>query len=135
MKKNENYSECLKCGKLGIEKKTEVLPDKGNLYKVFHDEGETCEFVEYPSLSIFLKREEPRKNTNSITCPICGTIGIICSYRRDKIEKSHNYDYYIKHERLDGYWGKNGKTPKYRRCYIKTDEQKKLVLERLGNTI
>jgi hypothetical protein len=39
--------------------------------------------------------------------------------------------YYIKHEELGGYWGKKQKVKKYRRCYMKTDDQKNLILRKL----
>ena len=57
----QQYTECLKCGKLGIEQVGDILPDKGTLIKVIHVDGSKCEFVEYSSISTFLDRSKRSK--------------------------------------------------------------------------
>jgi hypothetical protein len=133
MEKKELYISCIKCGELGIETPTEVLPDRGTLVKVFHDNGKICEFVKYLSMSTFLDRKKRKRDPKSMECPICGIIGLISQYRPNKNKQYHHWKYIIIHERLDGYWGKKQKVQRYRRCYMKTEEQKKLVLEILGH--
>lgn len=135
METKDSYVSCIKCGNLGIEKQSEILPDKGILCKVFHDNGQVCEFVEYQSLSIFLEREKRKKDKKSMKCPICGINGLISSYRPNKSKKSHHWNYFITHERLEGFWGKEKKIQKYRRCYLKAKEHKDLVLKRLGHNV
>jgi len=132
MKEKESYTSCVKCGNLGIERSAEVLPDKGILIKVFHDDGKLCKFVEYSSLSIFLDRSKRKKNPVLMDCPICGKTGRIASYRPNKAKQYHHWKYYINHENLEGYWGKKQNIQKCRRCYMKTEEQKNLILEKLG---
>jgi hypothetical protein len=57
----QQYTKCLKCGQQGIEQAGDTLPDKGTLIKVIHDDGNICEFVEYPSISTFLDRSKNSK--------------------------------------------------------------------------
>lgn len=132
MKEKELYISCIKCGNLGIERNAEVLPDKGILIKVFHDDGKICDFVEYPSLSTFLNRTNRKKDPKIMDCPICGKAGRIASYRPNKDKQYHLWKYYINHENQEGYWGKKHNIRKCRRCYVKTEEQKKKILEKLG---
>ena len=39
MIKIKQYTECLICGKQGIEQVDDILPDKGILIQVIHDDG------------------------------------------------------------------------------------------------
>lgn len=133
MNKNTSYISCLKCGKMGIEKPSEVLPDRGTLIKVFHNDGKMCEFVEYSSITTFLERKKRIKDPKLMECPVCGITGVISSYRPNKNKQYHHWKYYIIHEPIEGYWGKIKKVQRHRRCYMNTEEQKKMVLERLGH--
>ena len=130
----EVYKPCVICGKYGTEKNAEVLPDKGRLIKVIHDDdGKICEFVEYASVSSFLmERGRKKKDPKMMNCPLCGEEGRIASYRPKKDKQFYKWKYYIAHEPIDGYWGKNHKIKKHRRCYMKTEEQRNQILKRLG---
>ena len=46
MIKTKQYIECLICGKQGIEQAGDILPDKGILIQVIHEDGNICKFVE-----------------------------------------------------------------------------------------
>jgi hypothetical protein len=63
MAETEVYKSCVICGNPGIEKHSEVLPDKGVLIKVIHHDGKICEFVEYASVSSFLMERGKKKKT------------------------------------------------------------------------
>jgi len=129
----EVCKSCVMCGKPGLEKHSEVLPDKGILIKVIHDDGKICEFVEYASVDSFLmERSRKKKDPKMMNCPLCGQEGRITPYRPRKDKQFHKWTYYIVHEPIGGYWGKNHKTKKCRRCYIKTEEQRDQILKRLG---
>jgi hypothetical protein len=133
MSKTKRYTECLKCGKEGIEQPSEILPDKGTLIKVIHRDGNICEFAEYSSISSFLDRaKKDQKSPTNMKCPACGEMGRIGNYRPEKDKKFHRWRYYLEHEELFGYWGKKNKARRHRRCYMKTQEQKNKVLEKLG---
>lgn len=131
-KQIEENNLCIKCGKPGIEKPGEALPDKGTLIKVIHPNGTTCEFVEYQSISTFLVRSKRKRDPKVVDCPVCQQKGIIHGYRPHKDKQFHKWEYYITHEAIGGYWGKNHKVKKYRRCYMKTEEQRNQVLKTLG---
>ena len=127
------YKPCVICGKHGIEKHSEVLPDKGVLIKAIHDDGKICEFVEYASVDSFLnERGKKKKDPKMIECPSCKQEGRIAYYRPTKAKQFHTWKYYIVHEPIEGYWGKNHKIKKHRRCYMKTQEQRTQVLKKLG---
>jgi hypothetical protein len=123
----EDYKPCLKCDRPGIERCVQTLRDKGTLIKVIHDDGSICEFVEYPSVSTFLVRGS--KDPKIMDCPACREKGRIGNYRPDKNKESHIWKYFIVHEQLEGYWGRNHKIKRYRRCYMKTEEQRNEILE------
>ncbi len=117
----EDYKPCLICEKPGIEKHSEVLPDNSILIKVIHNDGKICEFVEYPSITTFFNRKKRReRDPKMMDCPQCGQEGRIGTYRGKQFDK---WKYYIAHEQIEGYWGKNHKIKKCRRCYIKTQDQ------------
>jgi hypothetical protein len=100
---------------------------------VIHDNGTVCEFEEYPSITSFFNRNKTRKrNPKMIECPVCREVGRIASYRPKKDKQFYKWKYYIAHEPIDGYWGKNHKIKKHRRCYMKTEEQRNQILKRLG---
>ena len=42
MIKIKRYTECLICDKQGIEQAGDILPDKGILIQVIHDDGSIC---------------------------------------------------------------------------------------------
>jgi hypothetical protein len=126
------YKPCLKCDRPGIEKATEVLPDKGTLIKVMHDDGSVCDFEEYPSIDSFLNRQKKERNPKMMNCPLCGQEGLIGNYRPKKTKRFHKWKYVIVHEQIEGYWGKNHKIKKRRRCYMKTQDQTNQILKRLG---
>ena len=44
-----------------------MLPDKGTLIKVMHDDGSVCDFEEYPSIASFLnsRKKERKKSKNN----------------------------------------------------------------------
>ena len=130
----QQYTECLKCGKQGIEQAGDTLPDKGTLIKVIHDDGNICEFVEYPSISTFLDRNKKQQNPKNIECPVCGKRGRIGNYRPSKDKNFHIWKYFIVHEHIEGYWGKKNKIRKYKRCYL-NDEQKNELIKKLGKNV
>ena len=129
--------ECPKCARHGIEKYGESLPDNGTLKKVIHDDGSECEFVEYSSISSFFidKKETKRKERDPKIinyCPACGKKGRIESYRPNKDKQFHTWKYYVAHEPISGYWGRTRKVRKFRRCYMKTEDQRNQILKILG---
>ena len=126
MIKMKQYTECLKCGKQGIEQAGDTLPDKGLLIQVLHDDGSICEFVEYSSISTFLDRSK-RETPRIVSCPICRQNGRIRKYRPSKDKNFHAWRYYIEHEQIDGYWGKKNKVRKHRRCYLTNEQKNQLV--------
>lgn len=128
----ETKISCLICGRPGIERRGETLPDKSILIRVMHDDGTSCGFSEYPTFSTFLGSHEKKREPRQMKCPVCNNIGRIGYYRPNKEKKFHLWRYYIKHEELGGYWGKKQKVKKYRRCYMNTEGQKSLVLKKLG---
>jgi predicted RNA-binding Zn-ribbon protein involved in translation (DUF1610 family) len=133
MKNPQEYTQCPKCGKPGIEKSDESLPDKGILIKVMHDDGSICDFVEYPSISsFFLDRTKRKRNPKNIVCPACGKEGRISNYRPNKAKQFHSWKYLVVHEPTGGYWGKDHKVRRYRRCYMKTENQRMEILKILG---
>ncbi len=129
----ESCQSCLICGKPGVEKHGQMLPDNGTLINVIHKNGKVCEFVEYPSVSSFLmKRQKKLKDPKIMYCPICRQQGRIGSYRPQKDKQFHKWVYFIVHEQIGGYWGKNHKIKKRRRSYMKTQAQTNKILKRLG---
>jgi hypothetical protein len=133
MSQKQLYNPCLKCGKPGIEKCSETLPDKGTLIKVIHDDGSVCEFEEYSSVTTFFNRNKRRERDPKIMdCPLCGEKGLIGNYRPKKAKQFHKWKYYIVHEQIEGYWGKNHKIKKRRRCYMKTQDHTNKILKILG---
>jgi hypothetical protein len=132
MTQTEAYKSCVICGNPGVEKHSEGLPDRGELIKVIHNDGKICEFVEYASISSFMERGKKKKDPQMMDCPECGHEGRIGSYRPKKAKQSHRWDYFIVHEQIEGFWGKNHKIKKRRRCYMKTEQQRNEILKRLG---
>lgn len=133
MAQTEIYKSCAICGNPGVEKHSEVLPDKGILIKVFHGDGKICEFVEYASVSSFLmERGKKKKDPKMMDCPKCGYEGRIANYRPKKAKQFHKWDYLIVHEQIKGFWGKDHKIKKQRRCYMTTEQQRDKVLKTLG---
>jgi hypothetical protein len=127
------YKTCPKCDKPGIEKPTEILPDKGILIKVTHDDGSVCEFEEYLSIDSFLNRQKKNRDPKIIDCcPVCEEKGRISSYRPEKHKQYHAWKYFVVHEPIEGYWGKSHKNKKRRRCYITTQSQRNKILKSLG---
>ena len=59
----EGRTSCLVCGKPGIERRGETLPDKSILISVIHDDGTSCKFSVYPTLSTFLVRNVKERST------------------------------------------------------------------------
>lgn len=129
--KEEIYSPCLKCGRPGIERCDETLPDNGTLIKVVHDDGSVCEFEEYPSVTTFFNRKRRKRDPQMMDCPVCGQEGRVSYYKPTNAKQFHTWKYYIVHEPIEGYWGKNHKTKKHRRCYMKTQDQRNQVLKKL----
>ena len=131
---NEVSKPCLKCGKLGIEKSAEILPDQGMLIQVIHDDGsKPCEFEEYASLSTFLTGRTKTKDPKIMECPVCGEDGRINPYRPNKNKEFHKWNYQIVHEPISGYWGKT-KLKRRRRCNVKTEAHRRQILKSLGRT-
>jgi hypothetical protein len=130
MIRTKQYTECLICGKQGIEQAGDILPDKGILIQVIHEDGNICKFVEYSSISTFLDRSK-KQNPRIVSCPICGQNGRIGNFRPSKDKNFHAWRYYIEHEQIDGYWGKKNKNRKHRRCYL-TNDQKNALIKKLG---
>jgi hypothetical protein len=127
------YRPCLKCGRPGIEKCCETLPDKGTLIKVTHDDKSICEFEEYPSVTAFFYRNKTRKkDPKMMDCPSCGQYGLVGQFRPKKDKQFSKWKYFIIHEPITGYWGKNHKIKKRRRCWMKTQDQRDQILKRLG---
>jgi hypothetical protein len=129
------YHPCLVCGKPGVEKYSETLPDGAVLIKVFHDNEKFCEFPEYTSVDSFLRRTELKVKSKPIDhCPVCGQLGTIRSYRPNKSRRNFKWSFYVAHEHVQGYWGKKTKIRKERRCHIKTYDQLKVIKKELGMT-
>jgi len=132
-------TSCLKCGKPGTESSGELTPDKGRVIKVNHSDGTICEFVEYDSISTFLDRGKRTpdlelKKKKIMKCPVCGEKGRVGNYRRNKNKKFYKWSYLIVHEEIGGFWGKNKKVKRVRRCYMKTEDQTNQILKRLGRS-
>jgi hypothetical protein len=88
------YQPCLVCGKPGVEKYSETLPDGAVLIKVFHDNRKFCEFPEYKSVDWFLHRKEKKVKSKIIAyCPVCGKSGRINSYRPNKSRKNFKWSF------------------------------------------
>ena len=85
MRQQNLYKICPICDRPGIEKPAEILPDKGMLIKVIHDDASVCDFEEYASIDSFLNRKKKTKDPKIIDCPVCGEKGRIASYRSKKI--------------------------------------------------
>ena len=101
MAQTEVYKSCVICGNPGVEKHSEVLPDRGVLIKVIHDDGKICEFVEYASVSSFLmERGNEKKDPKMMECPLCRQWGQIASYRPKKDKQFYKWKYYIAHKRI-----------------------------------
>jgi len=70
---------CYKCKRPGERKMIEILPDKGRLWRVVHEDGMVCEWTRYKSFEDMqialggLKRAE--KSHPQIICPECGGLG------------------------------------------------------------
>jgi hypothetical protein len=126
------YESCVICGNPGVEKLSEVLPDRGVLIKVIHEGGKICEFVEYASISSFMERGKKKKDPKMMDCPKCGQEGRIGNYRPKKAKQSHKWHYFIVHEQIEGFWGKNQKIKRRRRCYMRTERQRRQILTELG---
>lgn len=129
MSKPGPYTTCLKCDKPGIEKATEILPDKGILIKVIHDNGSVCDFEEYQSIHSFINRKTRKRNPKTISCPVCGQEGLIEQYRPKKAKHVHKWNYLVVHGPLEGYWGRNHKIKKRRRCWIKRQDRRNEILK------
>jgi hypothetical protein len=132
MRQQNLYKTCPICDKPGIEKATEILPDKGVLIKVIHDDGSVCDFEEYPSIDSFLSRQKKKREPKITDCPVCGEKGRIASYRPKKDKQFHTWKYFVVHEQIGGYWGKSHKIKKQRRCYLTTQSQRNEILKSLG---
>jgi hypothetical protein len=65
-------------------------------------------------------------------CPKCGREGRIDNYRPKKAKHFYKWGYLIVHEQIEGFWGKNHKIKKRRRCYMNTQAQRNEVLKNLG---
>ena len=127
------YQPCLVCGKPGVERYSETLPDGAVLIKVFHDNRKFCAFPEYKSVDSFLHRGEKKVKSKIIDqCPVCGKAGRITSFRPNKSRKNFKWSFYVAHEQVEGYWGKKTKIRKVRRCYIKSEDQKNAIKKELG---
>jgi hypothetical protein len=124
------YRPCLVCGKPGIEKCSEKLPDGAVLIKVFHNDQEFCAFPEYKSVDSFLHRRKGGTIINH--CPVCRKSGRVFSYRRNKSQKNFKWSFYVAHEHLQGYWGKKTKIRKVRRCYMNTEDRENVIKKELG---
>ena len=133
MIRTKQYTECLICDKQGIEQAGDILPDKGILIQVIHEDGNICKFVEYSSISTFLDRSK-KQNPRMVSCPICRQIGRIGNFRPSKDKNFHAWRSYIEHEQIDGYWGKKNKVRKHRRCYLTNDQKNDLIKELGRNT-
>jgi hypothetical protein len=126
MIKIKKYTECLKCGKQGIEQAGDILPDKGILIQVIHDDESICKFVEYSSISTFLDRSK-KQTPRIVSCPVCRQNGRIGNYRPSKEKNFHAWRYYIVHEQIEGYWGKKNKVRKHRRCYLNNEHKNEFI--------
>jgi hypothetical protein len=130
---DSHYQPCLVCGKPGVEKYSEMLPNGAVLIKVFHNDRKFCSFPEYKSVNSFLHREEKKVKSKIINhCPACGKSGRVRSYRPNKSQKNFKWSFLVAHEHLQGYWGKKTKIRKVRRCYMNTDDQENAVKKELG---
>jgi hypothetical protein len=96
---NAFYKTCPKCDKPGIERPVEILPDKGMLIKVMHDDVSVCDFEEYPSIDSFLNRKKRGRDLKILDCcPVCGEKGRIAWYRSKKDKQFHIWKYFVVHE-------------------------------------
>jgi hypothetical protein len=51
------------------------------------------------------------------------------------LKKPEIVTYFVAHEKLKGTWGREKTVAKLRRCYIKYQEQRNIVLKKLGRYI
>jgi hypothetical protein len=109
------------------------LVDQSFFISCKHDDGAICEFEEYSSVTTFLNRNERiERDPKLMNCPLCGQKGLIENYRPKKDKQFHKWKYFIVHEQIEGYWGKDHKIKKRRRCYMKTQDQTNEILKILG---
>ena len=121
---------CKVCGSKANVKAVEILPD-GLVMEATHADGVLHKWVKYFSLDSICRRKTGRPKI--ITCPRCGHKGIVNSFRPDQT-RPDLVKYVIRHEKLDGTWGR-GNVPKYRRCYISNKEERKVILMKLNRYI
>jgi hypothetical protein len=110
---------CPICNRPGQRRVVELQPTDGELWKVDHDDGTTCEWDQHRSIeSLYKKRPQ---NTDYMVCPICSKNGKIITFRKDKIYKPYKYDYKISH-------GKKF-------CEITKQEDRDTILKFLGRWV
>jgi hypothetical protein len=119
---------CAICKKLGQRRAIERLPHNGILWRINHDDGTVCEWGRYKSFEDLRQPNEAYEDESivEITCPRCNKIGKIGSYRKDCKNHPDKYDYMISHKTKGRY---------QKRCFMITQEQRDLVLKKLGRYI
>lgn len=116
-------SSCRACGIRATVKTIEKLPD-GFAMEATHRDGTLYRWVKYYSLDSLGCRKTGKPKI--IICPKCRQKGKVNSFRPDHT-RPDLVKYVIRHEKSGGTWGRN-KIPKYRRCYISKEEDRKAIL-------
>ena len=123
-------STCRVCSTNANVKAVEKLPD-GFAMEATHADGTLHRWVKYYSLDSIGRRKTGKPKI--IICPKCGQKGKVNSFRPDQT-RPDLVKYLIRHEKLGGTWGRNN-IPKYRRCYISNEEDRKALLMKLKRYI
>lgn len=128
---NSKKIMCSVCFQEGIEKPVEKNPDGSSLIKIIHDDGRTCEYSEFSSISDYIVGTKRKRAPRFITCPICGKEGRAGWYKQNA--KDNKFLYYVAHQndKLKGYWGKS-KIKKVDRCYVRDAKNRDAILKVLG---
>jgi hypothetical protein len=125
-------SLCPICNQECTKKSIERLPNTGILMKAVHKDGTEHKWAEYESIFAVLVSRK-RYNPKVIVCPVCNKRGRVNDYRPN--DDPVNTKYVVNHERTAGTWGKAQRVPRRRRCYIKTQEHRDIILMKLGRYI
>lgn len=126
--------KCLVCDLEGESQPVERLPNGGIRFRMVHSDGKIHEWGQFPSIGILLKDEKATPKLRRLVCPKCGKRGRINGFT-PKGKPPSVVEYVVVHEKIAGTWGKEGKHPKQRRCYITDPEQRDTVLKKLGRYI
>lgn len=101
-------SACRVCGTKAKVKATEKLPD-GFAMEATHKDGTIHKWVKYYSLDSIGRRKTGKPKI--IFCPKCGKKGRVNSFRPYQ-DRPDLIKYVVRHEKVEGHWGKAKKISK-----------------------